>query len=347
MSKVIQDYHPRSISQYVPNMEFAADVVGDVHIVALGSPAAADADGIWDGVSATNSDTSYTSSDFKNTFDGSSTSLTSTSGMIDATYGRCLTATGSGGSNHVCTISGRDYLGQRMQESLTLSGTTVIHGNKAFKYVDSMAIASGASGDTVDIGWSDRLGLPYKAQKILSYTENDVSMPVDPVEVAVEVDATRFAAGTDCLVPSPVAGQITGVNSVVTTATSGTSTATVVVGSTDVAGLSIVIAGSSGVATVDSDTATTDDDQATSTVAKYGAMGISPDSTPSGGAANYFVTVEPLTFVAGPDTDPQTATTEDPRGTILVTTDCDGSNAYEVRYNVDTADLHGVEQYNG
>ena len=76
-------------------------------------------------------------------------------------------------------------------------------------------------------------------------------------------------------------------------------------------------------------------------------MGISPDSTPSGGAANYFVTVEPLTFVPGPDTDPQTATTEDPRGTILVTTACDGSNAYEVRYNVDTADLHGVEQYNG
>ena len=32
MSKVIQDYHPRSISQYVPNMEFAADVVGDVPV---------------------------------------------------------------------------------------------------------------------------------------------------------------------------------------------------------------------------------------------------------------------------------------------------------------------------
>ena len=347
MAKVNADNYPRTISQYVPSMEFAADVVGDEHIAYLGSPAAADADGIWDGVSATNSDTSYSSSDYKTTFDGSSTSLTSTAGMIDATYGRCLVATGSAGSNHVCTISGRDYLGQPMQESITLSGTTVIFGNKAFKYVDTMAIASGAASDTCDIGWTDRLGLPYKAEKVVGYTEDDVDMPVDPVQVAVEVDATRFAAGTDCVVPSPVAGQITGVNSVVTTATSGTSTGTVVVGSTDVAGLSIVIAGSSAVATLDSDTATTDNDQATSTVAKHGAMGISPDSTPSGGAANYAVTVEPITFVAGDDTATQTATTEDTRGTILCTTDCNGSVSYEVRYKCDTSQLHGIAQYNG
>jgi hypothetical protein len=347
MSKVIADNYPRSISQYVPNMEFAADVVGDVHIVALGSPAAADADGIWDGVSATNSATSYSSSDYKTTFDGSSTSLTSTAGMIDATYGRCLVVTGTAGSNHVCTITGRDYLGQRMQEQFTLSAAVPQYGNKAFKYVDTLAIASGASGDNCDVGWTNRLGLPYKAQKILSYTENDVSMPVDPVEVAVEVDAVRYAAGTDVVVPAPIAGQITGVNSVVTTATSGESAGTVVVGSTDVLGLAITIPNSSAVATLNSDTSTTDDDQATSTVAKYGAMGISVDNTPTAGAANYFITVEPLTFVPGPDTDPQTATTEDPRGTILLTTACDGSNAYEVRYTVDTADLHGVEQYNG
>jgi hypothetical protein len=347
MTKVVGDYHPRSISQYVPNMEYASDVVGDVSIVYLGSPAALDADGIFDGVSATNSATSYTSADFKTTFDGSSTSLTTTSGMIDATYGRCLTATGSSGSNHVVTVKGRDYLGQRMQENLTLSGTTVIFGNKAFKFIDSMDIAAGATGDTMDLGWFDRLGLPYKTERIVGYTEDDVTKPHEIAEVSVEVDAVRFAAGTDCVVPSPLAGQITGVNSVVTTATSGDSTGTVVVGSTDVAGLSIVIAGSSGVAVLDSDTATTDDDQGTSTVAKFGAVGISPDSTPTGGAANYTITVEPLAFVAGDDTATQTATTEDTRGTIRVTSACDGSISYEARCKVNTTDLHGIEQYNG
>jgi hypothetical protein len=347
MSKVLADNYPRSISQYVPNMEFAADVVGDNHIAYLGTPSALDADGIWDGVSATNSATSYSSSDYKSTFDGSSTSVTSTAGMLSARYGQCLTATGSSGSDHVCTITGRDYLGQRMQESLTLSGTTVIFGNKAFKYVDTLAIATGAASDTVDIGWYDRLGLPYKAERIESYTEDDVSLPHEPVEVSVEVDAVRYAAGTDTVVPSPVSGQITGVNSVVTTATTGASTATVVVGSTDVGGISIVIAGSSGVAVLDSDVATTDDDQTTSTIAKFGAVGISPDGTPSGGAANYTITVEPICFVAGDDTATQTATTEDTRGTIRATTACDGSVSYEVCYKVNTADLHGIEQYNG
>jgi hypothetical protein len=113
MAKVNADNYPRSISQYVPNMEYASDVIGDEHICYLGSPAAADSDGIWDGVSATNSATSFDSSNYKNTFDGSSTSLTTTSGMLDAKYGRCLTATGSSGSDHVMTISGRDYLGQK------------------------------------------------------------------------------------------------------------------------------------------------------------------------------------------------------------------------------------------
>jgi hypothetical protein len=36
MTKVVGDNYPRSISQYVPNMEFAADVVDGVHIVNLG-----------------------------------------------------------------------------------------------------------------------------------------------------------------------------------------------------------------------------------------------------------------------------------------------------------------------
>jgi len=347
MTKVVADNYPRSISQYVPNMEFAADVVGDQHIAYLGGPAALDADGIWDGVTADGSENTYTSSDYKSTFDGSSTSLTSTAGKIDAAYGRCLTATGSAGSNHVCTIHGRDYLGAAMQEALTLSGTTVIFGNKAFKYVDKVVIAAGASGDTCDIGWFDRLGLPYKAEAVIGYTEDDVTLPHDIVQVPIEVDAVRYASGADVLIPSPVAGQITGVNSVVTSATTGVQTSTVVVAGTDVAGLSLVIATSAGVSVLDSDVATTDDDQTTSTCAKFGSIGISGDGTPSAGAANYMITVEPLAFVAGDDTATQTATTEDTRGTIRVTTACNGSISYEVRCKVDTTDLHGIEQYNG
>ena len=347
MSKVVADNYPRSISQYVPNMEFAADVVVDTHIAYLGAPATADPDGIWDGIAAEAAAATFTSSDYKSTFDGSSTSLTTTAGKIDANFGRCLVLTGSAGSDHVCTITGRDYLGQIMVEQMTASSTTVVFGNKAFKYVDTILVAAGQASDTLDIGWTNRLGLPYKAEKLIGYTEDDVTKPYDIAEVAVEIDAVKFAAGTDVVVPSPVAGQITGVNSVVTTSTTSTSTATVIVGSTDVGGLSLVIAGSAAVGTLDSDTVTSDNDQTTSTIAKFGAIGISPDSTPTTGAAHYTITVEPLTFVAGDDTATQTATTEDTRGTVLVTTACDGSISYEVRCKVDTADLHGIEQFGG
>jgi len=348
MSKVNADYHPRTISQYVPNMEFAADVVGDLHVAYLGAPAALDADGIWDGIAAEATAATFTSADYATTFDGSSTSLTTTAGMIDAAYGRCLTVTGSAGANHVCTISGRDYLGQAMKENITASSTTVIFGNKAFKYVDTVLVAAGAAGDTLDIGWYDRLGLPYKAETVVGYTEDDVEMPFKPVEVPVEVDGTRYASGADVVVPSPVAGQITGVNAIVTTLTAGEQTATVVVGSTDVLGLSHVIASTSAVAATGvADTTTTDDDGGTNTVAKYEAIGISGNGTPTAGAANYTITVEPLCFVAGDDTATQTATTEDTRGTVRVTTACDDSVSYEVRYKVDTADLHGIEQFNG
>jgi hypothetical protein len=347
MGKVTADYLPRSISQYVPNMEYASDVVNGKHIVTLGAPAAADADGIFDGVSATNSATSYTSANYKTTFDGSSTSLTTTAGMIDATYGRCLSCVGSSGADHVVTVSGRDYLGTAMKEQFTLSGTVVQLGNKAFKYVDSMAVATGAASDTMDLGWTNRLGLPYKAEKIVGYSEDDVSKPHEPVDVAVELDAVRYASGADVVVPSPVAGQVTGFRSVQTTVgNTAVNNNTVVVVATDVVGLAIQLADDQAVGTGVSDTATTDDDQATSRVDQYEAIGISSDGGGTG-AANFLITVEPITFVAGDDTATQTATTEDTRGTILCTAACNGSVSYEVYYQVNTSDLHGIEQYNG
>ena len=344
MSKVNADYFPRTISQYVPNMQFAADVVEGKHFVSLGAPSTADPDGILDGFAVGTTADTATSSDFAVTFDGSATHIgENTAGVVNGTYGRCLSMVASAGADHVLTVSGRDYLGQKMSEVFTLTAAVTIFGKKAFKYFDSMAVAAGGqAGDTVDVGWYDRLGLPYKAEKMITYTEDDVSSDVDPVEVLVEVDAVRYAAGADVLVVSPVAGQITGVHSVATTASTGTSTSTVVVGTTNVAGLSIVILAST-VGDLNSDIVTTDNDQATSTIAKFGAIGISPDATPSAGAANFSITVEPLTFIAGVDTDPQTTSTTDPRGTIRCTTPCDASIVYEVGYTVDTSDLHGVE----
>jgi hypothetical protein len=230
MVKQAPDNFPRSISQYTPNMEFAADVIGETVIVNLGAPAALNADGILDGVSTTTAANTITSSSFASTFDGSSTSLTTTAGQIDATYGRSLTCIAITGVTSAITVTGRDYLGQIMQETMTLGGTTTVAGLKAFKYVDTCAVAAGGpTGGTFDLGWGDLLGLPYKAEILLSDTEDKVA----------------------------AAGSIT----------------------------------------------------------------------------------------AGVATDPQTATTGDPRGTFSPASATDGSIVYEVRYIVDNTDLHGVEQF--
>jgi len=344
MSKVQQDHWPRNISQYVPSMEFAADVVNGMHMVKLGSPAAADADGIWDGVSATGSATSYTSADYKSTFDGSSTSLTSTSGMIDAEYGRCLQVVGSAGSNHVVTISGKDYLGQAMSEAFTLSGTTVQYGDKAFKFVETMAIAAGASSDTCDVGWTDRLGLPYAAHSLVTWLEDNVRKDIGTYQIPVDiVDAvsadTVFGMSSE-------AGFVTRMDTVTTVALgSGDAAFTVEIGGTAVLGLSVTVASSgSAIGVIDGDAA--GDDHGTTT--KIGANAqievVGDGGSASNGTVDCRITVEKSVFFTDADDTTATTTTGDSRGTVQPHSACDGSIDFECWYMVDRSDMHGVAQ---
>ena len=346
MTKVVQTHYPRTISQYVPVMEFAADVVDGVHIASLGAPAADDADGILDDASATNSATSFTSADWATTFDGSATSVTTTAGKIDATYGRCLIAQGTAGSDHVVTITGRDYLGQIMVENMTLSGTLLIYGNKAFKYVDTVAVAAGAASDTFDLGWTDKLGLPYMAEHLLSLTEDNARMPVDPVGIPFFVNGTDYAAGTNMFLTSPISGYVQGLDTTATVLTSGANTTTVELGGTEIVGLSHVIATATAVGAQDS-SAPTDIEADTSKVAQYDDIELIFDGTPTAGAITGVVTIHPVVFTVGDTTATATATTNDQRGTIQPFTACDGSVSYEVRYTCNTSNLHGTAQFKG
>ena len=347
MSKVVADNYPRNISQYVPNMEFAADVIDGVHIVTLGAPEALDADGIWDGVTADASVNTYTSADYKNTFDGSSTSVTSTSGMIDAAYGRCLTVVGSAGSNHVVTVIGKDYLGQGMREQFTLSGTSIQYGLKAFKFVDKVSVAAGAAGDTMDVGWSDVLGLPYCAESIVGWTEDNVEKGVrrdviDSTYVVVASDASLFTS-------SHAQGFIVGMSYVSAIAnSSGANANTLEIGGTAVAGLALSISASDSLGDTYSDVAGTDDHGLTGKIALGGAIELVSDTGGTNGAGYAAIHIdENVRFIDADRTATMTATTGDTRGTVLPYTSCDGSVVYEVRYAVNTTDLHGIEQFNG
>jgi len=343
MPKQLPDHFPRTISQYVPSMEMAADVINGRWSGSLGAPAAADADGILNDKSATGSAQTYTSSDFETTFDGGSSSLTSTVGMLDATFGRCLTMVGTAGSNHVVTVTGRDYLGQIMSEAITLSGTSTIYGEKAFKYVDTIAAASGASGDTFDVGWDDRLGLPYAARRILEWYEDDVAIAVGEGQIPV--------VAIDCVSADTVfgvnnnAGFVTRMDTVVNIATqSGATALTVEVGGTAVAGLSVTIAASAAIGSLDTGSAT-DDHGATSKIGSNAAIEVVSDGgTATTGTADALISVTQGVFFIDADGTTATTTTGDPRGTVQPHTACNGSVEFEVVAQINDAQMHGVAQ---
>jgi len=82
-------------------------------------------------------------------------------------FGRNVTVVASGAATSTVTITGRDYLGQPMVETLTLNGTTSVAGNKAFKYIDKIAWGATAS-TTINVGTGTKFGLPYRMQNVLA-----------------------------------------------------------------------------------------------------------------------------------------------------------------------------------
>jgi len=136
-------------------MSYAADVVMEgTYRTQLGAPIATDLNGII--VSQ-----SMTAAGNLTTF----ASAYSSDNM--AKYGRCVIVDSSGSNaDKAVTITGRDYLGQPMAENITLNGTTAVAGQKAFKYVEKVAWLD-ESGENLTVGWTDTLGLPYKAEALV------------------------------------------------------------------------------------------------------------------------------------------------------------------------------------
>lgn len=111
---------------------------------------------------------------------------------------RNLTATGTAGSDHVVTVTGKDVYGETMVEALTLNGTNVITGDKAFATITQVDVAVGAAGDTFDLGIGSALGLPYRLDRLadaIVVAENNVGK-VAGAATATAVALTDSSTGT-------------------------------------------------------------------------------------------------------------------------------------------------------
>lgn len=182
MGEVIKnpDFFPRRINQYVPAMQYAADVQlgSGIYTASLGSPAVVDTDGLLDGVDTTAETGSITVTGNANLGEIGATS--------DAKFGRNVTVTGAGSGAKVLTINGYDYLGQPMSETITCSsgdGT----GKKAFYEVTSIDLGAEAGDNDSDFGWGALLGLPYKSTNLLAQRQAGATVAISSGSIVTAV----------------------------------------------------------------------------------------------------------------------------------------------------------------
>lgn len=77
-------------------------------------------------------------------------------------FGEVISLVTEAGETSAVTITGHDYLGQKMVEQITLNGTTAVSGHKAFKDIESMTTAANVTKD-VDMATVSVVGLPFTA----------------------------------------------------------------------------------------------------------------------------------------------------------------------------------------
>lgn len=157
------------VDNYVPGMTMSSHVGDDgVYRASLGTPATTDADAIFDGVICDDTATSFTYTVANvNGVAISGGEMDAEGVFVKAKFGRSITVTGSAsGVTQDVTLTGYDYLGQKVVKTIAANGTTAIVF-PPIKRLTSLAIAQGASGETIDVGWNTVLGLPFKTVRIL------------------------------------------------------------------------------------------------------------------------------------------------------------------------------------
>jgi len=350
MTQQVQDYLPRRINQYVPAMGYAADLVhGEATRFSLGSPAVADADGLIATLTLTlNSGSSTTNS----TMDGV------LGGELDATYGRTVTVTPSGnpGADVVVDLYGRDYLGQPMRETLTIANgqTTASESVKAFKWLDKVVHDGQASNAvTATVGSGSSLGLPYRLGELV-YAEEGGTYTTPALEIVnVTANAVTISGTNAFTATAPIDGFCIGIHARITTATT-TNPAVMDCknGSTGVPALDLTVPVAAVGFVASNRTATGVAAQAT-TVGDSWTW--TSNGGPDAGAAVFtaeFAYNTPQAIQRPVLTDPQTATTFDPRGLYNPRTTLDGSTEIVVYMTANkdvnssgNGGLHGIAHY--
>lgn len=162
MVQRVATFRNRRYNAYVPACAYSTEVIHAApYQVDFGTPIAAVAVGI---LSATSIAAAVDTSTF----------VTDTA---DAPFGRNVTVVASGVAVSTVTVTGKDYLGQPMNELLILNGATPVIGVKAFKWIDRV-VAGITAATTINLGFGSRVGLPYRMSAVLGEVGNGAQAAV-------------------------------------------------------------------------------------------------------------------------------------------------------------------------
>lgn len=179
------DYYPFGPNMWVANMAYAADVGIESKLQVLLTPYAPVAAGAALLASAVSIATA-----------GKSVlNLASQPQSLMGKFGRAVSVVASGAATSSFRVSGADYLGQPMSETFTLTGTTPIVGNKAFRWVTHVNFDATAA-TTVNVGVGDKFGLPYAyldagvdfADGVKNGTQGTFVTPPLTAQTAISID---------------------------------------------------------------------------------------------------------------------------------------------------------------
>jgi hypothetical protein len=76
-------------------------------------------------------------------------------------YARNVTIVASATQTGKATVYGTNIANQPISEELTINSDTPVVGAKAFKTVTSVVLPIKAGTETIDLGWGEKIGLPY------------------------------------------------------------------------------------------------------------------------------------------------------------------------------------------
>jgi len=110
-------------------------------------------------------------------------------------YPRNITIVASDAQSGAATVTGTNINDQVITEELTINGTTPVLGAKAFKTVTSIALPAKSGTETVDVGWGDKIGLPYMLTK-KSLFMSLLDGVIETTAAAVVVDADEIEKNT-------------------------------------------------------------------------------------------------------------------------------------------------------